>query len=259
MAQLALRTLPEAIRRREMIVVATAGWSIPRRVAARFPGDETHLQRYAQLFRGVEIDTSFYRPHSVETYARWASLTPRQFRFAVKVPREITHDQRLRAARRPLSAFLASVAGLGQRLGPLIIQLPPSQPFESRVVRRFLSLLRDHHAGQVVCEPRHASWFETNADRMLNEYRIGRVAADPAVVDAAACPGGWGGLIYYRLHGSPRKYWSVYDDKRLAMWSMHLRSTGRRIPVWCVFDNTAAGGAASNALTMLESLGSALS
>ena len=104
-----------------MIIVATAGWSIPRISAARIGGEGTHLQRYAQVFRGAEIDTSFYKDHSAATYAHWARHTPRNFRFAVKLPRLITHDQRLRSARRPLEQFLAAVAGLGRRLGPLIV------------------------------------------------------------------------------------------------------------------------------------------
>ena len=81
-----------------MIIIATAGWSIPRACAARFPGDGTHLQRYAGVLPGAEINTSFHRGIARETYAHWASQTPRSFRFAVKLPREITHDQRLRAA-----------------------------------------------------------------------------------------------------------------------------------------------------------------
>lgn len=231
-----------------MIVVATAGWSIPRTCAAQFPGDGTHLQRYAQVLHGAEIDTSFYRDHSVATYARWARLVPSTFRFAVKLPRQITHDQRLRSARRPLDNFLDNVGGLGRRLGPLIVQLPPSLQFEPRIARNFFALLRERHDGQVVCEPRHASWFEESCEALLRQYHIGRVAADPATVPAAALPGGWPGIVYYRLHGSPRKYWSVYAKEQLEQWAAALAGLPLRIPAWCVLDNTAGGGAASNAL-----------
>ena len=116
-----------------MVVVATAGWSIPRTVATQFPGEGTHLKRYARVLRGVEINSSFYRDHSSDTYARWAAQTPRTFRFAVKVPRTITHDARLRGARRPLEQFLLGVRGLGARLGPLLVQLPASHLYEPRV------------------------------------------------------------------------------------------------------------------------------
>ncbi|MET0281990.1 MAG: DUF72 domain-containing protein [Steroidobacteraceae bacterium] len=235
-----------------MITIATAGWSIPRAHAGSFPAEGTHLQRYARVLRGAEINSSFYRDHARETYQRWARQTPRAFRFAVKLPRTITHDGRLRGARAPLAAFLEGVAGLGVRLGPIVIQLPPSLAFETRVARNFLALLRDQHDGLLVCEPRHASWFEARADQLLQRYRVGRVAADPAVLPAAAVPGGWEGIAYYRLHGSPRKYWSDYDQTRLAQWAAQLQAVRRGVPAWCVFDNTASGAATGNALQMLE-------
>jgi uncharacterized protein YecE (DUF72 family) len=230
------------------VIVATAGWSIPRDCAARFPRTDTHLRRYAAILRGVEINTSFYRDHSRATYTRWARQTPRRFQFSVKLPRQITHDQRLRAARRPLTQFLEGVCALGRRLGPLLVQLPPSLPFERRVARSFLTLLRTLHDGHVVCEPRHASWFEAEADMLLRQHRVGRVAADPAVVPGAANPGGWPGIVYVRLHGSPRMYWSVYDAGQLTRWASMLKAVPRGTPAWCVFDNTAAGGALANAL-----------
>ena len=233
-----------------MIIIATAGWSIPRIHAAHFPGEGTHLQRYARVLRGVEINSSFYRDHAKETYAHWASLTPRGFSFAVKFPGLITHENRLRDARRPLHQFLASVAGLGRRLGPLIVQLPPSLPFEPRVAGKFFTLLRGAHDGPVVCEPRHASWFLRPAEALLLRNRIGRIAADPAIVPAAAEPGGWPGIVYYRLHGSPRKYWSIYDKRRLSHWSQALNALPRSTRTWCVFDNTASSGAAGNAMQM---------
>jgi uncharacterized protein YecE (DUF72 family) len=242
-----------------MIVVATAGWSIPRQSGRRFPGDGSHLQRYATAMRGAEINSSFYRTHSRATYAHWASQTPRNFRFAVKLPAQITHDQRLRSARRLLQEFLGNVSGLASRLGPLVVQLPPSLSFELRVARGFFALLRDLHDGQVVCEPRHASWFDGRADAILRSHRIARIAADPAVVPAAGGPGGWDGIVYYRLHGSPRKYWSVYEKARLTQWAKELSSVPRHIPAWCVLDNTAGGGALENALQMLAILGASRS
>ena len=101
--------------------IGTAAWSLPREVAAGFPGAGQHLERYARQFACVEIDSSFYKPHRLETYARWAGMTPPHFRFAVKLPRAITHDARLRAARQPLRTFLGEAAGLGDRLGVLLV------------------------------------------------------------------------------------------------------------------------------------------
>ena len=236
-----------------MIRVGVAGWTL---YGARdaFPGPGSQLERFARVLGAVEINSAFYRPHSCETYARWAASTPTRFRFAVKVPQAITHEQRLRRARAPLAEFLDGVQGLGRKLGPLLVQLPPSLAFEARVARRFFALLRDLHAGPIACEPRHASWFEAPATRVLVAYRIGRVAADPAPVPEAATPGGWPGLVYYRLHGSPRRYWSVYEPERLAAWARQLRTRGRAAEAWCIFDNTAGGGATRNALELVTEL-----
>lgn len=238
--------------------IGTAAWSIPRDVAAAFPGDGQHLERYARRLSCAEINSSFYRPHRVETYARWAGLTPAHFRFAVKLPRAITHGARLRAAREPLHAFLAQTAGLGDKLGVLLVQLPPSLAYEARVARTFFTLLRESWDGPVACEPRHPGWFEPSADRALAALRISRVAADPAHAAGAARPGGWlgpagdgaGALQYYRWHGSPRTYWSRYDEGWLAQQAARLADWPASALRWVIFDNTAAGAATANALAL---------
>ena len=238
-----------------MIVVGTAGWSLPKAAQGEFPLEGTHLTRYASVLRGVEINSSFYRGHSPQTYGKWAASTPASFRFAVKIPKAITHESRLRRARRPLEQFLAEVAGLGSKLGPLLVQLPPSFEYEPRVARAFLKLLREHHDGAVVCEPRHASWFTSRAEALLVEYRVARVATDPTVIPAATVPGGWAGLTYYRLHGSPSRYWSVYPPERVERWVEEVRKLPAGTEVWCMFDNTAGGGAIVNALQMARGTG----
>lgn len=245
-----------------MIVTGTAGWSVSRSVAERFPGAGTHLARYARVLPAAEIDSSFYRPHRPETYARWAASVPAGFRFAVKLPRSITHEHRLRGIRAPLDAFLAQVAGLGTALGPLLVQLPPSLGFDRRVAAGFFDLLRELHAGPVVCEPRHATWFEPQADELLKRLKVGRVAADPAPVPPAARPGGWLGplddgadaVAYWRWHGTPRMYWSAYGPAQLQAWAREVALWPVRADVWCIFDNTAAGAAIENALDFRERL-----
>ncbi len=238
--------------------IGTAGWSIPRALAEDFPGEGSHLARYARVLPGAEINTSFYRSHRPEVYARWAAQTPPGFRFAVKLPRTITHDLRLRATRAPLTRFLSEVAGLGERLGVLLVQLPPSLPFEARPVRTFFGLLATLFDGAVVCEPRHATWFTPAADRLLVQLRIGRVAADPAHWPAAAVPGGWlgpagdgaGAVLYHRWHGSPRMYYSAYGDDWLQSRAAALQRWPAAAEPWCIFDNTASGAAASDALRL---------
>lgn len=228
-------------------IVGTAGWSIPRAAADRCPGEGSHLERYARIFGGTEINSSFYRPHAATTYAKWAAVTPVAFRFAVKVPRGITHDQALRRAREPLRRFLDETSGLGEKRGPLLVQLPPSHAFDARVVTRFFDTLREMYDGAVVCEPRHATWFTTRVDRLLARFMVARVAADPARAPNGAEPGGWAGLVYYRWHGSPRTYWSRYDAAWIAAVAAALPIRPVGSDVWCMFDNTASGAALANA------------
>jgi uncharacterized protein YecE (DUF72 family) len=231
--------------------VGCAGWALPRAVRAEFSGEGSHLQRYASRLSCAEINSSFYRPHRPDTYARWAQSVPEDFRFAVKLPRAITHDARLRGAGAGLDAFLGQVRGLGAKLGCLLIQLPPSLAFERGVAARFLGVLRRRHAGAAVVEARHASWFDAAADALLAGHGIGRVAADPAVVAPAQTPGGDRRVAYFRLHGSPRMYFSIYSDRflrRLARRVEAERAAGAHC--WCVFDNTAHGGAVPNALQL---------
>jgi uncharacterized protein YecE (DUF72 family) len=231
--------------------VGTAGWSVPTRYADEVPRGGSHLERYARRLNCAEINTSFYRSHQRKTYERWAQSTPAGFRFSVKVPKAMTHEQRLADCGALLDRFAAEVTGLGNRLGVLLVQLPPKLVLEKRVAAGFFRALRKRIDVPVACEPRHASWFTPEIDDWLAERGIARVAADPAPVPSAGEPGGWNGLAYYRWHGSPRIYYSDYDGAALAALGKRLDSQiARGIPIWCIFDNTASGAALGNALTM---------
>lgn len=231
--------------------VGTAGWSIPSRHAADFPGVGTHLQRYARRLPAVEINSSFYRPHRRSTYERWAESVPEEFQFAVKLPREITHGRRLVDVTQPLAQFLSEVGALGDKLGPLLVQLPPGLAFAESVAVAFFRCLRLHFDRQVVCEPRHSTWFTDGVDGLLSQFEIARVAADPARVPRAAVPGGWLGLAYYRLHGSPQMYYSAYGPEYLEIVAKDVLATASRTRLtWCIFDNTALGAATADALDL---------
>jgi uncharacterized protein YecE (DUF72 family) len=232
------------------IRIGTAAWSIPKEHAAPFPVAGSHLERYGAVLNAVEINSSFYRPHRTVTYERWAASVPDGFRFAVKVPKAITHERRLKDVGDLLNRFLSEVGGLGPKLGPLLVQLPPSLSFQPSISDTFLSGLRSRVAGGIVCEPRHASWFTPEVEALLDGFRIARVAADPAPVPGADEPGGWRGLSYYRLHGSPRIYYSAYSAEYLAATAGALaRDAAAGVETWCIFDNTAAFAATGDALT----------
>jgi uncharacterized protein YecE (DUF72 family) len=235
--------------------VGCAGWTTPRPYRELFGEGSSVLSRYATRFPIVEINSSFYRPHRLETYARWAASVPAGFRFSVKLPRLISHDLALRGAAPSLDAFLAQTLGLGRHLGGYLLQLPPSHAFDARVASVFFRLFRRRTQVPCACEPRHASWFTEKADALMREHGISRVAADPAVVPAAATPGGHPGWSYWRWHGAPRMYYSDYGEAALAALAANVASSRAATSPWIVFDNTAHGFATSNAARLQEMLG----
>jgi len=229
--------------------IGCAGWSLGREYWPQFPAEGTHLQRYAARFNCVEINSSFYRPHRRQTYARWADSVPPGFGFSVKVPKQITHELRLQNCDQALDEFLGQCEGLADRLGCLLVQLPPSLTFTPEVVEAFFVALRQRFAGDVVLEPRHESWVV--AAPMLQAYRISQVVVDPSRISNDGSAQGWAGVRYWRLHGAPRSYHSAYDERYLQALAEQMKvAAAEGAAVWCIFDNTASGAALGNALAL---------
>ena len=227
--------------------IGCAGWSIDRQSAPRFPGDGSHLQRYAAVLTAAEINSSFYKPHQATTYARWADSVPADFRFSVKLPRSISHDQKLVDIDELLARFAAEAGTLGDKLGCVLVQLPPSLTLQPAAADDFFARLHDSFGCMLACEARHGSWFSDEATELLRRHRITRVIADPP----AGQPGIYvptTDLVYARLHGSPRIYYSSYDEAYLDQVAAYLKDRSG----WCIFDNTASGAALPNALELLD-------
>jgi uncharacterized protein YecE (DUF72 family) len=236
-------------------LIGCAGWSLHKDVAPAFPEDGSHLERYAQVFPAVEINSSFYRPHKPETYARWAAGVPDAFRFSVKLPRAITHEARLRDADDLLDRFTLETGALGAKLGCVLVQLPPRGVFDEDTARDFLPRLRSRFGCMLALEARHPTWFGDAASALLEEHGVTRVIADP--------PAGQPGphvpttaATYIRLHGAPKIYYSSYPPEFLdkVVRQIEKRRAGGA-DVWCIFDNTAAFAAVPNALDVLRGLG----
>lgn len=236
----------------EIARVGTAGWAVPAKNRDQFVTADSALTRYASRFDVVEINSSFYRPHRAATYERWAQCVPESFRFSVKCPRAITHEAKLCRVDNELKTFFDQVAGLGPKLGVILVQLAPKLELSETTANQFFMSMRALYEGPIVIEPRHADWFEPMADQLLVDYRIARAAADPARAPAAAIPGGAHGLRYYRLHGSPRTYFSAYSDEYLDRLAGLIGAV--KEPTWCIFDNTGGGAATENALYLRELL-----
>lgn len=233
-----------------LILIGTAGWSIPSRYRPDFPDGGSHLERYATRFNAVEINSSFYRSHRRITYERWAASVPMGFRFSVKLPRAISHERRLRDSRPLIESFADEVGGLGEKLGTILVQLPPSLAFDPKIADMFFDALRSTFDTPIACEPRHSSWFSDTAEALLQAHRIARVAADPAPVAGADQPGGWAGLLYLRLHGSPVIYRSPYGEARLRHYAAIIAAAPEGTISWCILDNTADMAAAGDALLL---------
>ena len=237
------------------LLVGCAGWSLPKADAASFPVEGSHLERYAAVFPMVEINSSFYRPHRPATYAKWAACVPDDFRFAVKVPRAITHDARLENVERLLVQFAAEAGELGEKLGCLLVQLPPKFGFVDETARSFFRQLHGIFGTTIAFEARHPSWFSEAATELLVESRVTRVIADPAAGQPGPHVPTSSDAVYVRLHGTPRIYYSRYSPEYVESVRRELdrqRAAGRTC--WCVFDNTAAFEAVPNALQLLHGL-----
>lgn len=232
-----------------LIRIGTAGWTLPRAAQDRFAAGASSLERYATVFSAAEINSSFHRPHRAETYARWAASVPAGFRFSVKLAKTITHGAQLVRATAMLDEFLEPVRALGESFGCLLVQLPPKLEFDAAVASRFFAALQRRAVPAVALEPRHASWFTPGAEKFLAQRRIARVAADPPRVPRGDTPGEWDGFAYYRLHGSPRMYYSSYEDRFLDGVALAIARDAR--PAWCIFDNTAGNAAVPNALGLM--------
>ncbi|MGZ3159643.1 MAG: DUF72 domain-containing protein [Burkholderiaceae bacterium] len=236
------------------IYIGCAGWSIPSIYAndPELPKIGSHLERYASVLPAVEINSSFYRSHRPETYARWKDTTPAAFRFSVKMPKLISHEKKLVDIDDHLDRLIVEVGRLEEKLGCLLLQLPPKLKFDLRIAGCFFEALRKRTAVKVMCEPRHPSWFQDDAIELFMSHHVTRVIADPPIVGVENIPSPKSDTAYIRLHGSPDMYRSPYSESylnELGRWIKQQLDAG--LQVWCIFDNTSEGAAFGNALFLL--------
>jgi len=240
------------------IFIGTSDWGIAAEGTAAFRAEDFHLQRFSALMGCVEINSSFYRSHRASTYERWAGRAPADFRFSVKCPKQISHKYRLEGARDALARFVDAAQALGSKWCVLLVQLPPTLVYDELVAGHFFEQVHARFGGSIACEPRHASWFTAPAERLMRDLEVSRSAVDPAKWPGAEEPGGWtqvlamdhAPLLYCRWHGSPREYWSSYDETWLRERALWLQALPQEQSCWCIFGNTAAGAAMRNALRL---------
>ena len=236
--------------------IGTSGWaySWPRFYPTGLP-TEARLPFYASRFSTVEVNTSFYHLPRPATYARWLRETPPSFVFTLKASRTVTHGLRLVDADEPWSRFLAVARVLGARLGPVLVQLPPSFHAEPARLDRFLALTRTlaEDLGlpplRVAIEVRHASWLRSAA--VADALRARSAALVFAHSSRFPYPDEepiTAGFVYLRFHG-PREWCSSrYGEEGLARWVPKIRAWRERgLDVFAYFNNDVHGYAPMDA------------
>jgi uncharacterized protein YecE (DUF72 family) len=234
----------------QRIHVGTSGWSYDHWKGPFYPGHlagERMLAYYAGHFRTTEINSSFYRLPAKETLKRWHDGTPEDFLFSAKASRYITHLKKLEDPKQSVSAFLRRIRILGDKLGPILFQLPPRWQFNKERLAAFLDALSGefHYA----FEFRDRSWLNEETRELLSRHRAAFCIYE---LDGFLSPKEiTSDLVYVRLHGPGGPYRGSYDDTRLSGWAgdfAHWVAQGRA--VYCYFDNDERGFAARNALRL---------
>lgn len=246
--------LKSSERKKSVLRIGTAGWTVPPLLKAELAiSGDSHLQVYSQIFNCVEINSSFYNDHKPETFIRWKNETPKYFKFAVKLSKVITHQTKLTGGAGLLKEKLEPILNLDEKLGMLLVQLPPSLVYEQKIFKKFCQAIRSLYAGPVAFEPRNESWENPTFFDELLKQQFTFVFADPApFISSFRYAREMLPYLYFRLHGSPVIYESSYSDSEIVAYKKELLQ--QPVENWCIFDNTKFAHASFNALSMQRTL-----
>jgi uncharacterized protein YecE (DUF72 family) len=200
------------------------------------------LEQYARMFDTVEVNNTFYGLPAVTTIVKWAETVPSWFVFSLKMSRYVTHRRDLQHAAAPIRHFMERISGLGSHIGPIVVQLPPTQTADQKGLEAILAAVPGHV--KVAVEPRHPSWFEGGATRALLERhgaaliwadRRGRMQNPDWVTTD------W---LYLRLHGGQGRDGN-YGPRTIGRYAQQLAALDQETFVY--FNNDATGNAVRNA------------
>lgn len=240
--------------------LGTSGWSHRDWAGKLYPHDMAaadYLAAYAQHFSTVEIESTFYDIPSLQTVQAWYRRAPDDFMFCPCVPRAITHDQHLDQAARTLETFLDVISGLGEKLGPLLLQLPENFRYTERErFETFLQSLPRHF--QFAVEFRHGSWIKDTTFALLESYGIAWVVVDAPFLPRLArvtAP-----FAYVRWHGRPGIAQRIRNEvdpaSSLRAWLPMLRGLQRQCDrVYGFVRNSFSGYAPRDCHTLLQLAG----
>jgi uncharacterized protein YecE (DUF72 family) len=241
------------------VLVGTSGWNYEDWKGSFYPEKLPRtkwLEYYACKFQTIEVNATFYHEMRESTYKKWREGTPDGFCWAVKANRFITHIKRLRDVAEPLKRFFGSASVLGDKLGPVLFQLPPSLAFDRAVLEEFCASLHDAARssaglpeGVVRCaiEPRHESWMQDEALAYLRELGLGFCISDTGgrypYTEAVTSD-----FAYIRLHGPTTLYASSYSEPELERWAARIAALDKDAYIY--FDNSVMAYAPTNALEL---------
>ena len=232
--------------------IGTSGWHYKHWIGKFYPDSLTtkeQLDYYQIFFDTVEINNSFYRLPTCETFSQWKDNTPNEFLFSVKASRYITHMKKLNEVELSLDILLENARCLDKKLGTILFQLPPGWNVDLERFRKFLKILPVDQ--RFVFEFRNSSWYTKEIYQMLAEHHcafcIYELAGHCSPIEVTA------DFVYIRLHGPGNKYQGNYEEKVLKRWTDKLigwRDKGKDVYVY--FDNDQDAFAAFNALTLKD-------
>jgi uncharacterized protein YecE (DUF72 family) len=234
------------------IRIGTSGWTYKHWQGIFYPAGLSKskwLEYYSRHFGTVELNASFYRLPKRETFQNWKARTPDDFLWSVKASKFITHTRRLDNCAEPLDRLYGISAGLGEKLGVILFQLPPSLAYNEKTLREFCKTLNPRIRHTI--EVRHPSWINDQAFSLLSEFNIALCIADTAG-RYPSCEAITSDFVYIRLHGSQKLYASEYSEEELRNWAEKVHEWNRDTFVY--FDNDFEGHAVNNAGRLKELL-----
>jgi uncharacterized protein YecE (DUF72 family) len=235
-----------------VIVLGTSGWQYRDWRAQFYAGvpQRLWLEHYAQRFATVEVNNAFYRLPERDTFAHWRARTPDDFCVAVKMSRYLTHIKRLKEPAEPVARFLSRAGALGDRLGPVLLQLPPNLAADADTLD---AVLREYpRSVKVAVEPRHESWWVAPIRAVLERRRAALCWADR--LGRPLTPlwrtADWG---YLRLHEGRAQPRPRYGRAALSTWLDRVEQefpARQGLPVYVYFNNDPGGAAIRDAAAL---------
>jgi uncharacterized protein YecE (DUF72 family) len=243
--------MEQTLQRGLNIFIGTSGWQHGHWKGIFYPEELKYsdwLYYYCKYFSTVEVNVTFYRDVKVSTFQKWYQLTPENFQFSVKLSRQITHFKKLKV-NKDLISFIQKYSTFKDKLGIILIQLPPGLKFDVNLITDFINMLDKKY--KYTIEVRNKTFINDNFFEILKQNNIAFCIADSAgkfpyyeIITA--------NFIYVRLHGSQRLYASDYSDEELTEWSNKIKIWDKDTYIY--FDNDYMGYAVKNALKIKKLL-----